>query len=242
MIRERMVAYEHGGSIFEGFLATDDTGQTPAPGVMIVHAWGGRDEFVANKAKAMTAFGYTGFAIDLYGKGIRGSNPEENSKLMAPLLEDRSLLQARLRASLETMQSLPEVDANRIAAMGFCFGGLCVLDLARIGADIRGVISFHGLFNPPGNTKGMKIKAKVLVLHGRDDPMVPVDSVIALEQELTDAGADWQLHAYGHTQHAFTNPEANHPDRGTVYNPDADRRSWISMQNFLDEVLKFNQV
>ena len=121
--------------------------------------------------------------------------------------------------------------------MGFCFGGLCVLDLARTGAELKGVISFHGLFMPPGNIQGKRIKAKVLALHGHDDSMVPVDSVLALQEELTEAGADWQVHSYGNTVHAFTNPQANDPNFGTVFNASADRRSWQTMQNFLDEIL-----
>jgi dienelactone hydrolase len=155
---------------------------------------------------------------------------------MQPFLEDRALLQRRMKLALETVRRLERVDKDRVAAIGFCFGGLCVLDLARTGADLRGVVSFHGLLKPPGNTQGNKIQAKVLVLHGHDDPMVPVEDVVALERELTEAGADWQVHVYGHTMHAFTNPKANDPNFGTVYNPVADRRSWLAMQNFLEEI------
>ena len=236
MVKERILEYEHEGSVLEGFIAYKDSA-TPSPGVLISHAWGGSGEFEFAKARALAELGFVGFAMDLYGKGIRGSNPEENAKLMQPFLEDRELLQARMIASLETLRSIPEVDSNCIAAMGFCFGGLCVLDLARTGEDIRGVISLHGFFTPPDNTEGNKIKAKILVLHGNDDPMVPAEAVPALGQELTDAGADWQIYVYGNTKHAFTNPNANDHDRGTVYNPDADRRSWQATLNFLDEVL-----
>ena len=122
--------------------------------------------------------------------------------------------------------------------MGYCFGGLCVLDLARTGADILGAISLHGLFTAPGNTAANKITAKILALHGHDDPMVPVESVVALETELTEAGADWQIHIYGHTTHAFTNPHANDPGFGTVYHPQADMRAWRSLQNFLEEIFR----
>ncbi|MYH70770.1 MAG: dienelactone hydrolase family protein, partial [Gammaproteobacteria bacterium] len=161
---------------------------------------------------------------------------EENAGLMQPFLDDRAMLQSRLTASLETLKSQPEVDNDRIAAIGYCFGGLCVLDLARIGTDINGVASFHGLFGAPGNTAGTKIKAKVLALHGHEDPMVPVDAVVALEKELTEAGADWQIHVYGNTLHAFTNPEANFPDLGAIYNKSADNRSWQTLLNFLEEL------
>ncbi|MEX2489286.1 MAG: dienelactone hydrolase family protein [Pseudomonadales bacterium] len=238
MIVERQIEYEHNGQLLEAYLAFDDSQDTPAPGVLVSHAWGGRDEFACNKARAMAELGYIGFALDLYGKGVRGSGPDENRKLMTPFIEDREFLQSRLLASLETFKSIPEVDNDRIVAMGFCFGGLCVLDIARLETDIRGVISVHGLFKRPSNTAGNRIKAKVLCLHGHDDPMVPPDSVLALEKELTAAGADWQIHVYGNTMHAFTNPKANDPDRGTVYQKDADRRSWFTIQGFLDEVLR----
>jgi dienelactone hydrolase len=237
MIKEQLIDYEHNGTLLEGFIAYDDAIDEACPAVMIAHAWGGQGEFDANKARSLASLGYVGFAIDLYGKGVRGSSPEENSKLMQPLLDDRELLQSRMLSSLETLRSVPGVDSGRIAAMGFCFGGLCVLDLARTGEDIQGDISLHGLFSPPENTVGNSIKAKVLAIHGHEDPMVPPEAVSALEKELTQAGADWQIHVYGNTRHAFTNPNANDHDRGTVYDKDADRRSWRACLNFLDEVL-----
>lgn len=237
MIQERTIEYTHNGTVLEGFLAYDDAKPGPLPGVLISHAWAGREKFECDKARALAELGYAGFALDLYGKGVLGSGPEENMQLMQPFLDDRVMLQSRLTASLDTFGAQPEVDRTRIAAIGFCFGGLCVLDLARLGTDIRGVVSFHGLFNPPGNTAGNRIKAKVLVLHGHLDPMVPVDQVINLENELIGAGADWQIHVYGNAMHAFTNPEANDAAMGVMYQADTDRRSWQTLLNFLDEVL-----
>jgi dienelactone hydrolase len=225
-----------GDIVLEAFFAFDDALSGRRPAVLINHAWGGRDEFVAEKAKKMAALGYLGFALDIYGKDVLGSGPEENAKLMQPFMSDRAMLQKRIQAALAAVKLMPWVDDTRIAAIGFCFGGLCVLDLARTGADIKGVVSFHGLLDAPDNTKGNRIKAKVLALHGNDDPMVPVEQVIAFQQEMTDACADWQLHSYGHTMHAFTNPVADNPDFGTVYQADADRRSWQSMRNFLEEI------
>ena len=236
MIQERLIKYEHAGAGLEGLLAFDDTVEGTRPAVMVVHAWGGRSGFECDKARALAELGYVGFAADLYGKGVLGASVEENAGLMQPFLDDRALLQARLTAALETLKSLPEVDSNRVAAIGYCFGGLCVLDMARIGADVKGVASFHGLFGAPGNTTGARIKAKVLALHGHEDPMVPVDAVVALEQELTEAGADWQIHVYGNTFHAFTNPEANNPDLGAIYNKGAAMRSWQTLVNFLEEL------
>ena len=237
-ITTRTIEYQHNGVLLEAVLAWDDATLDPRPAVMVSHAWAGRDEFAVNKASALAGLGYVGFAVDMYGKGVIGSGPEENAKLMTPFMEDRALLQGRMQAALDTVRQQKEVDAGRVAAIGFCFGGLCVLDLARSGATLNGVVSFHGLFTPPGNLSGQKITAKVLVLHGYDDPMVTPAQTVALADELTEAGADWQIHAYGGTVHAFTNPNANDPGFGTVYQPAADRRSWQSLGNFLEEVLK----
>lgn len=231
------VAYMDDDTVLEAFFAYDDSISGRRPAVLINHAWGGRDPFVHDKAVKLAELGYLGFALDMYGKSILGSGPEENAKLMQPFIDNRKTLVKRIEAALAAVKLMPWVDDARIAAIGFCFGGLCVLDLARSGADIRGVVSFHGLLFPPAPSESNRIKAKVLALHGHDDPMVPVEQVVAFEQEMTRAGADWQLHSYGNTLHAFTNPVANNPDFGTVYQKDADRRSWQSMRNFLDEVL-----
>ena len=230
------VGYLDGDVLLEAFFAFDDSLSGRRPAVLINHTWVGRDDFVAEKAVKLAELGYVGFAVDMYGKGVLGSSTEENAKLMQPFMDNRQMLQKRMHAALYAVKLLPWVDDRKIAAIGFCFGGLCSLDLARTGADLKGVVSFHGLLSASGNTQNNAFKAKILALHGHDDPMVPVEQVIAFEQEMTKAGADWQLHTYGHTMHAFTNPVANNPDFGTVYQPDADRRSWLAMENFLTEV------
>ncbi|WP_305907511.1 dienelactone hydrolase family protein [Methylomarinum sp. Ch1-1] len=230
------VGYLDGEVLLEGVFAYDDAIEGKRPVVLISHAWGGRDDFVCAKARKLAELGYLAFALDMYGKGALGSGPEENAKLMRPFMEDRALLQRRINAALYAVKLMPWGDDDKIAAIGFCFGGLCVLDLARSGADIRGVVSFHGLLSAPDNIDQPDIKAKVLVLHGHDDPMAPPEHVAALQQELTRAGVDWQTHIYGNTLHAFTNPRANDPDFGTVYQPLADNRSWRAMQNFLAEL------
>ena len=229
------VGYLDGDVLLEAFFAFDDSLSGRRPAVLINHTWVGRDDFVAEKAKKLAELGYVGFAVDMYGKGVLGSGAEENAKLMQPFMDDRQILQKRMNAAFYAVKLMPWVDDSKIAAIGFCFGGLCSLDLARTGADLKGVVSFHGLLAAPGNTQGNAIKAKILALHGHDDPMVPVEHVIAFEQEMTKAGADWQLHTFGNAMHAFTNPVANNPDFGTVYQPDADRRSWLAMENFLAE-------
>ena len=230
------VAYLDGEVVLEAFFAFDDALSGRRPAVLINHTWAGRDDFVAEKAKKLAALGYVGFAVDMYGKGVLGTSPEQNMMLMQPFMADRAMLQQRMKAALAAVKLMPWVDDNKIAAIGFCFGGLCSLDLARTGVDIRGVVSFHGLLVAPDNTRSNVIKAKILALHGHDDPLVPTEQVLAFEQEMTEAGADWQLHSYGNTVHGFTNPLANDPGFGAVYQPDADRRSWVAMQNFLAEI------
>ena len=230
------VGYLDDDVLLEAFFAFDDSLSGRRPAVLINHTWAGRDDFVAEKAKKLAALGYVGFAVDMYGKGVLGADPEENAKLMQPFMDNRQKLQKRMHAALYAVKLMPWVDDSKIAAIGFCFGGLCSLDLARTGADLKGVVSFHGLLGAPGNTQGNAIKAKILALHGHDDPMVPAEQVLAFEQEMTKAGSDWQLHTFGNTMHAFTNPVANNLDLGTVYQPDADRRAWLLMENFLTEV------
>jgi dienelactone hydrolase len=235
-IQTRLIEYRHGENDLEGFLAWDDRAGGARPAVAVSHTWAGRGPYEQGRAVALAERGYVGFALDMYGKGVLGSSPEENARLMAPLMEDRALLQARIQAAVGVLREQPEVDPARIAAMGYCFGGLCVLDLARTGSDVRGVVSFHGMFGAPGNTTAGRIPARVLCLHGYDDPMVTPADLLALAAELTAAGADWQVHAYGHTVHAFTNPAADNPAMGTVYSARADRRSWKALLDFLEEI------
>ena len=232
------VEYKDGAVTCEGYVAYDGAAKSKRPGVLVSHAWGGQGELERAKAEKLADLGYVGFALDLYGKGKRGASMEENAKLMQPFIDDRAMLRKRITAGLDALKKHPRVDAGRVGAIGFCFGGLCVLDLARsVPRDLKGVVSFHGLFHPPKLGPQPPITAKVLILHGYDDPMAKPDSVVAIAQELTQAKADWQLHAYGGTSHAFTNPEANSPDHGLLYNATADRRSWVAMKNFLEEAL-----
>lgn len=237
-MREQLIEYRDGDALLEGLSCHDESRPGPLPAVMISHAWGGRDEFVERKARRLAWNGFATFALDMYGKGKRGRNAQENQGLMGPFMQDRSLLARRIKAALATVKDLPHVDARRVAAMGFCFGGLCVLDLARSGADVRGVVAFHGLLKPTQLPTPARIPAKILMLHGYDDPYAPPEDVLAIAQEFTRAGADWQLHAYGNTVHSFTHHEANDRSAGTAYDNAADRRSWQALVQFLDEVLR----
>ncbi|MFT4648614.1 MAG: dienelactone hydrolase [Planctomycetota bacterium] len=235
VIQTKLIEYTHDGTLLEGCLAWDDAQSDPRPGILVSHAWAGRGSFCIEKAKALAELGYVAFALDLYGKGVLGQSKEENEGYMQPFLDDRTRLQDRLKTCLQVMRAQPQVDSERTAIMGYCFGGLCAMDLARSGADILGAISMHGLPFAPEETH--PISAKMLICHGWDDPMADPESMVELGQELSEAGADWQLHAYGGTMHAFTNPEADDPDSGMAYDADADRRSWQAACNFLAEVL-----
>ena len=232
-MKTETVNYQAKNIDLKGYVAFPDAENAPL--VLIVHTWAGKDEFVHQRAEDLAALGYVGFAVDMYGNGKVGADTAENESLMTPLVSDRDMLKDRIVSALNYGKSLPGVDSSRAAAIGYCFGGLVVLDLARSGEDLSGVVSFHGLLMPSDiSEKG--IKAKVLVLHGERDPMVPLDMVDAFQKEMTEADADWQLHSYGGTYHAFTNPDANDPNLGTQFNQSANERSWQSMKNFFAEI------
>ena len=232
-MKTETVNYQAENIDLKGYVAFPD--EDNAPLVLIAHTWAGKDEFVHKRAEDLAALGYVGFAIDMYGNGKVGADTAENESLMTPLVSDRNMLKDRIISALNYGKDLPGVDSSRTAAIGYCFGGLVALDLARSGEDISGVVSFHGLLMPSDiSEKG--IKAKVLVLHGERDPMVPLDMVDTFQKEMTEAGADWQLHSYGGTYHAFTNPDANDPSLGTQFNKSANERSWQSMKNFFAEI------
>ena len=235
-IRTASVEYREGSDVFEGYVAWDAAKAGPRPGVLIGHDWAGLLETSRERAQRLAAMGYVGFALDAYGKGRRGTVGADNSALMSPLLADRGLLRRRLVAAAVALQEHEACDASRIAAIGYCFGGLCALDLARADPQgLRGVVSFHGIYAPPALGPQGPIHAKVLVCHGWEDPYTPADATLALAAELTEAKADWQIHAYGHTMHAFTTQGANSPEGGVQYSAVADRRSFAAMTAFLEE-------
>lgn len=228
--------YQDGATTLKGYLSYENIKTTPKPAILICPDWSGRNTFADNKADELAKLGYVGFAIDIYGDGKQGQTDDEKSALIQPFLKNRGLLRQRLQAAFNTIRQLDCVDPNHIAIIGFCFGGLCALDLARSGADIKGAVSFHGILIPPENLPNEKIKAKILALHGHDDPSVPPEQVQAFAKEMTDANVDWQIHLYGNTTHAFTNPLANNPSLGRVYNEVAAKRSFRAMQDFLEEL------
>jgi dienelactone hydrolase len=233
-VRGRTVAYEHEGVGLDGMLAVDDAASGPRPGVLVVHGMEGRSGAQVEFARRLTEWGYAGFAVDLFGIGDDG-DLGRGEPLMAAMMADRDLVRRRMLHAVELVRALPEVDSERVAAIGFCFGGLCVLDLARSGAEVCGVASFHGVLTPPEGAERHEIPAKVIVFHGWDDPFAPPEHVVELGKELTEAGADWQVHAYGDTMHAFMARWANRPEAGIMYSERAARRAWSSLGSFLTE-------
>lgn len=237
--------YSVDGNVYQGYLAYEEVeAGKKLPGVLVAHAWRGQDEFARDKAKALAKLGYVGFAIDLYGDGQVAESDAEAAALMKPLFIERKELRKRIVGAYKVLQDHPAVDENKIAAMGFCFGGLAAIELLRSGENLRGVISFHGVL---GSHLGamraelepsvLPLKGALLLLHGYKDPLVSADDLINIQKEFTDANVDWQLHIYGRASHAFTNPDANDEGSGLIYNAGAERRSLKSMENFLSEVL-----
>ncbi|MBP7829144.1 MAG: dienelactone hydrolase family protein [Kiritimatiellae bacterium] len=238
-IQTRPVEYRAGDTVMEGYLAWDDAVSGPRPGVLVAHAWMGLGEYEQRRARELAALGYAAFALDLYGKGVRPQGPAEAGKLSAAYKADRPLMRERARAALDALAGEDLCAGRPLAAIGYCFGGMVVLELARGGAPLAGVVSFHGGLATPDPADARQIRGAVLVLHGADDPHVPPEEVAAFEKEMRDAGVDWQFVAYGGAVHAFSDPGAgNDPSRGAAYHEKADRRSWAAMRSFLDEVLR----
>lgn len=209
-------------------------GDGPHPVVMVGHTWAGCDDFVKYQADRLAQLGYIGFALDMYGGGEVSNNLEDNKAKMGALFSDRALLRKRLLAALLAARNLPAADTSRIGGIGYCFGGLCMLDLVRAGAVLNGVVSLHGALEPTGLANS-KIQTPVLVLHGDMDTFIPPEHLTSFVAEVNESGVDWQMHTYGHAMHGFTSKDSK-PDLGIEYDEKAERRSWQSVQNFLAEV------
>jgi dienelactone hydrolase len=238
VVLNESLEYGSGEVLCEGHVAFDTLSRARRPCVLIAHAWDGPNEQVRAKASDLARLGYLGFALDVYGKGVRGGAADDNTQLMAPYMGDRALLRRRLLAALSAARRHPFTNPNRIAVIGYCFGGLCALDLARAAPPgLLAAVSVHGMLRAPefGHTEA--ITAKVLVIHGWKDPLAPHQDVLTLTRELSDAGSDWQVILYGQAAHAFTNPAANNHRDGIFYDETADRRSWAATCSFLEESL-----
>lgn len=237
-IERRTIVYDGPGGPFEGVAAIDTGWDGPRAAVMIVPNVLGEKEQDRVVAERLAALGYAGFVADTYGQGKRTTRESPDpAAYMNQLNADRALLRDRLHASVAAMKALPQVDTARTAAIGYCFGGKSVIDLARSGGDVLGVVAFHGIFDPPDYDYPLPIAAKLLICHGWDDPLAPPAAVTALAAELTQAGADWQIHGYGHAGHAFTDASVKPGARpGFGHDDAADRRSWQAMRDFLAEL------
>jgi dienelactone hydrolase len=235
----KVVEYRQGDAPLEGYLAYEAGGPARRPGVLIVPDWMGVGKNATARADQLARLGYVAFVADVYGKGVRPKSGAEAGGLAGKYKGDRPLLRARVRAGLDELRKVALVDAPRVAAIGYCFGGTTVLELARSGADVAGVVSFHGGLDTPTPADAKRVKAKVLVLHGADDPYVPPAQVAAFEEEMRGGGVDWQLVKYSGAVHSFTIPDAgSDSSKGAAYHAAADRRSWEAMKAFFDEVLR----
>jgi len=238
-IHTESVDYKQGDATLEGFVAYDDAIQGPRPGVLIVHQWMGLTDYEKKRAETLAHLGYVAFCADIYGKGIRPASTQEAGALAGKYKGARQLLRERVAAALAVLRQQALVDQKRVAAIGYCFGGTTVIELARSGADVAGVVSFHGGLDSPAPADGKNIKCKVLVCHGADDPFESAQDMASFESEMRTNGVDWQLIKYGGAVHSFTQPSAgNDNSKGAAYNERADKRSWEAMNQFFSEIFK----
>lgn len=238
-IQTDVVEYKHGSTVLEGYVSYDKSAKGPRPGILVVHEWYGVNEYVKKRAQQLAQLGYVAFVVDMYGKGIRPTTPQECGIQAGKYRNDRPLMRARVKAALDEFKKNKLVDTKKIAATGYCFGGSVVLELARSGADVAGVASFHGGLDTPTPEDAKNIKAKIMVCHGGDDPHITMAAVTAFHEEMSNAKVDYQVIVYGGAVHSFTNPDAgDDPSKGAAYNPTADKRSWEVMKQFFGEIFK----
>lgn len=238
-IKLETLEYKQGDVVCEGVVAYDTAVPGKRPGVLIVHQWKGLTGYERKRAEMLAGLGYAVFCADIYGKGVRADNAKDAAALAGKYKGDRALLRARAGAALDQLKKLAMVDARRTAAIGYCFGGTAVLELARSGADVAATVTFHGGLSTPNTADASAIKGRVLALHGADDPFVTATEVAAFEDEMRKAGVDWQLVAYGGAVHSFTDWNAGSDNsKGAAYSEKADQRSWRAMKDFFAEALK----
>ncbi|MBF0473673.1 MAG: dienelactone hydrolase family protein [Nitrospirae bacterium] len=232
-----LVEYTQGGTQLEGYLAYDNASDKKRPGILVIHEWTGINQNIKQKTEALAKMGYVAFAADIYGKGIRPANNEDAAKQSGIYRTDRALMRARAKAALETLIKQRFTDKTKMAAIGFCFGGTTALELARSGADLRGVVSFHGGLDTPNPKDASLIKGRILILHGADDPYVDAKQIAAFQDEMRSAKVDWEMVYYSGAVHSFTNPFAgNDNSKGAAYNETASQRSWLAMQRFFNDI------
>ncbi len=237
------IDYKDGDVKCKGYLAYDDQVPGPRPGVLVIPEWWGLTDYTRDRAKQLAGLGYVAFVADMYGEGKTTDDPKEAGKLAGELKPDPAKFRARAKAALDTLRAVGPttggLDPTKVAAIGYCFGGSAVLELARSGENLAGVVSFHGDLSTTAPAKPGEVKAKVLVCTGADDAFVKPQTVEAFDKEMKAAGADYQINSYGGAVHAFTNPDADrHKIPNIAYNEKADKRSWEAMKAFFAEVFK----
>jgi len=238
-VHTEKVAYRHGTVELTGFLAYDDALTAKRPGVVVVHEWWGLNDFAKGRAEELARLGYVAFAVDMYGSGKVTSDAKEAGQLAGAFRSDRGLMRSRAAAGLDVLRGRTQVDPTRLAAIGYCFGGTVALEMARSGADLKGVASFHGGLATPNPADARNIRGKVLVLHGADDSFESPAEIAAFQEEMRQGGVDWQMNYYGGAVHSFTNPDAGKAGiKGVAYNGAADRRSWQALQDFFAEIFR----
>lgn len=237
-VKTETVEYKDGNTTLEGYLAYDSSYAGRRPAVLVVHQWKGLSDYEKKRCEMLAGLGYVAFAVDVYGKGIRPKTAQEAGAQAGTYKKDRALLRHRVKVGLDWLRRQKRVDGGKIAAIGYCFGGTAVIELARSGADVRGVVSFHGGLDSPTPADGGNIKCAVLALHGADDPFVAEKDLVAFEAEMRASKVDWQLVKYGGAVHSFTDWNATGEMRGAQYDERADRRSWEAMRQFFAGVLK----
>ena len=241
-IQGNAVDYSSQGVVMKGYLVYDENIKGRRPGVLVVHEWWGHNEYARKRARMLAELGYTALAVDMYGDGKQAMHPDEAGKFSSALMKDFDTAKARFLAALDFLKEQPTVDPNRIAAIGYCFGGGIVLNMARQGVDIRGVASFHGSLTAIKPAQPGAVKAKILVLHGADDKFITPEQIAVFKQEMKTAGAEYQFIAYPGVIHSFTNPDADTYAKKfnlpIAYNADADRKSWEELKKFFNTIFK----
>lgn len=235
-MKAESLEYKDGDVTLKGFVALDDQSDHKRPGILVMPEAFGLGKQAKDRALRLASLGYAALAGDPYGNGLEVSDLEEAIKHAGAIRADTTKFRQRIRAGLDTLAALPQVDTDRLAVIGYCMGGTCSLEMARDGAPLKGVISFHGALETERPAESGKVQAKILVCHGADDPFVPVEQLNAFEAEMTKAGVNWQVISYGNTVHSFTNPEADGSIEGICYNKQSDERSWKAMRAFFDEI------
>lgn len=240
-MEEQEVEYQAGDVTAKGFIALDPSAKEKRPGVIVVHEWWGNNEFSRDIARRLANAGYAGFALDMFGNGKQASNVQEAKQMSGEIGGNPTLMRTRFNAARDFLSKQPGVDGMRIAAMGYCFGGMVVLNMARMGEDLRAVVTFHGLLGTSQPAQPGKVKARVLALNGAEDPFVPMQQIEGFEQEMKSAGVQYKSVTYPGVKHAFTNPGATEKGKKfslpLEYNADAEKKSWGEAMAFLKQAL-----